>query len=97
MRPSASEPELELPMAPPLFVSDPYSESYALPDWLRPSCGGKECWESREGELFGSGLPSVLFTYVRNKDLLLSWLPVVSPVGRPTAGYRAPTAPPASS
>ena len=62
MRPSASEPELELPMAPPLFVSDPYSESYALPDWLRPSCGGKECWESREGDLFGRGLPSVLLT-----------------------------------
>ena len=30
---------------------------------------------------------------VRNKDLLLSWLPVVCPVGRPTAEYRTPTAP----
>ena len=28
-----------------------------------------------------------------NKDLLLSWLPVVCPVGRPMAGYRAPAAP----
>ena len=30
---------------------------------------------------------------IRNKALLLSWLPVVCPVGRPTAGYRTPAAP----
>ena len=36
--------------------------------------------------------PSAL-QQTHNKDLLLSWLPVVSPVGRPTAGYRVPAAP----
>ena len=48
---------------------------------------------SRERENFSRvGCPPSCLHQVRNKDMLLSWLPVVCPVRTPTAGYRTPSA-----
>ena len=50
--------------------------------------GSRERWNCS-----GVGCPPSCLHQIRNKDLLLSWLPVVCPVGRHTAGYRTPAAP----
>ena len=52
--------------------------------------GGRE-----RGNFSGVSCPPSCLHQSPNNDLLLSWLPVVCPVGRPMAGYRTPHAPPA--
>ena len=64
---------------------------------LRVRRVGSRVGSRERGNFSGVGCPPSCLHQSRNNDLLLSWLPVVCPVGRPRAGYRTPCAPPALS